>query len=216
MVANVAHELRDPLTNMRGYLEALINGVLPPSQETLELLHGETLRLAALTEDLLLLSKADAARASLHPQRIKLGDCITQAMDLYGTQFEAKEVVVETRFPDGGDEVSADPDKMGQVVRNLLQNALQYTPRGGRVMVSVEPQPGRVRATFANTGDGISADDLPFIFERFYRAEKSRSREYGGAGIGLAIVKELVEAHGGQAGAESSAAETRVWFELPR
>jgi len=216
MVANVAHELRDPLTNMRGYLEALINGVLPPSPETLELLHRETLRLAALTEDLLLLSKADSARTTLHPKRIKLRDCITQAMDLYGTKFEDKEITAETRFPDGGDEVVADSDKIGQVVRNLLQNALQYTPRGGTVLVSVEPRPGWVRATFANTGEGIAAEDLPFIFERFYRAEKSRSREYGGAGIGLAIVKELVEAHGGRAGAESSASETRVWFELPR
>jgi two-component system, OmpR family, sensor histidine kinase BaeS len=216
MVANVAHELRDPLTNMRGYLEALINGVLPPSQETFDLLHGETLRLAALTEDLLLLSKAEAARSSLRPKKFELRDCITQAMDIYGAQFDAKEITVETRFPDGGVEVMADPDKIGQVVRNLLQNALQYTPRGGRVLVSVERQPGWVRATFANTGDGIAAEDLPFIFERFYRAEKSRSREYGGAGIGLAIVKELVEAHGGQTGAESSAAETRVWFALPQ
>ena len=110
----------------------------------------------------------------------------------------------------------ADQDKLGQVLRNLLQNALQYTPRGGRVAVTIERPPGWVRTIFSNTGDGIANEDLPFIFERFYRAEKSRSREYGGAGIGLAIVKELVEAHGGQTGAESSAKETRVWFTLPR
>lgn len=120
------------------------------------------------------------------------------------------------QFADGVDEVPADPDKLQQVVHNLLQNIWQYTPRGGQVRVSVEPSPGWVRMTFANPGDGIAEEDLPFIFERLYRAEKSRSREYGGAGIGLAIVKELVEAHGEQVGAESSPDETRIWFTLPR
>jgi two-component system, OmpR family, sensor histidine kinase BaeS len=216
MVANVAHELRAPLTNMRGYLEALRNGVLPPSQETFELLHDETLRLVALTDDLLLLSKADTARSTLRLKKLDLQVCIGETLDLFRAQFAAKEIAVKTEFPDGADEVMADQDKLGQVVRNLLQNALQYTPHGGRVRVSIERTSGWVRATFANTGDGIAAEDLPLIFERFYRAEKSRSREYGGAGIGLAIVKELVEAHGGQTGAESSAQETRVWFALPR
>jgi signal transduction histidine kinase len=216
MVANVAHELRAPLTNMRGYLEALSNGVLPPSKKTLEMLHGETLRLTGLTDDLLMLSKADVAHSTLRPKKFDLQECITQAIDFFRAQFDAKEITVETEFPDGADEVMADHDKIGQVVRNLLQNTLQYTPRGGRARVLVVRRPGWVKAIFANTGEGISQKDLPYIFERFYRAEKSRSREYGGAGIGLAIVKELVEAHGGQTGAESSAKETRVWFELPR
>jgi two-component system, OmpR family, sensor histidine kinase BaeS len=215
MVANVAHELRDPLTNMRGYLEALSDGVLPPSQKTLEMLHEETLRLSALTEDLLLLSKADAARSTLHTKKFDLQECISQTLDLFRARFDEKEITVETQFPYGEDEVTADHDKIGQVVRNLLQNALQYTPQGGRVRVSVERRPGWIRTTFSNTGDGINEEDLPFIFERFYRAEKSRSREYGGAGIGLAIVKELIEAHGGKTGAEGSTEETRIWFELP-
>ncbi|HEY0378369.1 MAG TPA: ATP-binding protein [Pyrinomonadaceae bacterium] len=216
MVANVAHELRAPLTNMRGYLEALSNEVLPPSQKTFELLHEETLRLVTLTDELLLLSKADVARSTLNLKKTSLQECITQALDLFRAQFAAKEITVEIQFSEGTDEVTADPDKLGQVVRNLFQNALQYTPRGGRVRVAVEGSPGWIKTIFSNTGDGIAEEDLPFIFERFYRAEKSRSREYGGAGIGLAIVKELVEAHGGQTGAESSAKETRVWFTLPR
>jgi signal transduction histidine kinase len=215
MVANVAHELRAPLTNMRGYLEALSKGVLPPSQKTLEMLHEETLRLTGLTDDLLLLSKADMAHSTLRPKKFDLQECIAQAIDFFRAQFDGKEITVETEFPDGSDEVTADHDKIGQVVRNLLQNALQYTPRGGRLNVITARRPGWVRTTLANTGDGISQKDLPYIFERFYRAEKSRSREFGGAGIGLAIVKELVEAHGGRVGAESSASETRVWFELP-
>ncbi|MBA3240583.1 MAG: HAMP domain-containing protein [Acidobacteria bacterium] len=216
MVANVAHELRAPLTNMRGYLEALSDGVLPPSRKTFELLHEETLRLTALSNDLLTLSKADLAHSTLSPKKISLPECIPHALDLFRNQFDAKEITVETQFLDGADEVVADPDKLGQVLHNLFQNAWQYTPRGGQVRVSVGHSPGWVRVTFANTGGGITDEDLPFIFERFYRAEKSRSREYGGAGIGLAIVKELVEAHGGQTGAESSATETRVWFTLPR
>jgi two-component system, OmpR family, sensor histidine kinase BaeS len=215
MVANVAHELRAPLTNMRGYLEALSNGVLPPSQKTFVMLHEETLRLSALTEDLLLLSKADTARSTLNTKKFDLQECILQALDLFRAQFDAKEITIKTEFPDGADQVTADHDKIGQVVRNLLQNILQYTPQGGQVRIRLERRPGWVRSTFINTGDGISNEDLPFIFERFYRAEKSRSREYGGAGIGLAIVKELVEAHGGKTGAESSKIETRIWFEIP-
>lgn len=216
MVANVAHELRAPLTNMRGYLEALSDGILPPSRKTFELLHEETLRLTALSNDLLTLSNADAARSTLKPKQIDLREYIPRALDLFRIQFAAKEIAIETVFPDGAVEVLADPDKLGQVLHNLFQNVWQYTPRGGRVRVSVESSPGWVRATFANPGDGIAEEDLPLIFERFYRGEKSRSREYGGAGIGLAIVKELIEAHGGRIGAESSAAETRIWFELPR
>jgi len=216
MVANVAHELRAPLTNMRGYLEALSDGVLPPSRKTFELLHEETLRLATLSDDLLTLSSADAARSTLKPKKIDLREYLLHALDLFHIQFAAKEIAVETQFPDGAGEIMADPDKLGQVVHNLLHNVWQYTPRGGRVRILVEPSPGWARVTFANPGYGIAAEDLPFIFERFYRGEKSRSREYGGAGIGLAIVKELVEAHGGRVGAESSPAETRVWFTLPR
>lgn len=216
MVANVAHELRAPLTNMRGYLEALSDGVLPPSRKTFELLHEETLRLTALSNDLLTLSKADTARSTLSPKTISLRECIPHALDLFRNQFDAQAITVETEFLNDADEIVADPDKLGQVLHNLFQNAAQYTPRGGQVRVSVGHSPGWVRVTFANTGVGITEEDLPFIFERFYRAEKSRSREYGGAGIGLAIVKELVEAHGGQTGAESSPTETRVWFTLPR
>jgi two-component system, OmpR family, sensor histidine kinase BaeS len=216
MVGNIAHELRAPLTNMRGYLEALSEGVLPPSQKTLALLHEETLRLVNLTDELLLLSNADVARSTLKLKKTNLSECITQVLNLFEGQFTAKEIAVETDFSKPPIEVKADQNKLGQVLHNLFQNALQYTPKGGRVRITIEPSPGWVKTTFTNTGDGIAEKDLPFIFERFYRAEKSRSREYGGAGIGLAIVKELIAAHGGQIGAESSATETHVWFTLPR
>ena len=111
--------------------------------------------------------------------------------------------------------VMADANQLLQAVRNLLQNAWQYTPSGGSVRMSTTSVPGGIKVMVANTGEGILPADLPFIFERFYRGEKSRSREQGGAGIGLAIVKELIEAHGGRVGAASSPTETQVWFTLP-
>lgn len=215
MVIDVAHELRTPLTNMRAYLEALSDGVVTPSKETFESLHEETLRLANLAEDLLQLARADASASALRREEILLADVVRQTLDRFRPQFAAKGIVVETRFTARADRVLADPDKLAQVVRNLLQNAWQYTPRGGRLGIWTECLPGRIRLIFANTGEEIAPEDLPLIFERFYRAEKSRSRDHGGAGIGLAIVKELIEAHGGQVGAESSPVETRVWLALP-
>jgi two-component system, OmpR family, sensor histidine kinase BaeS len=215
MVANVAHELRAPLTNMRGYLEALSDGVLPPSPKTFELLHDETLRLVTLTDQLLLLSKADTAHENLDLKLTNLPENISQVLDLFKASFASREITVDVAFPEKPIQVNADQTKLGQVLRNLMQNALQYTRRGGRVAIKVEPSPGWVKVIFSNTGDGIGEKDLPYIFERFYRAEKSRSRDYGGAGIGLAIVKELIAAHGGECGAESSSKETHIWFTLP-
>jgi two-component system, OmpR family, sensor histidine kinase BaeS len=215
MVTDIAHELRSPLTNMRGYLEALSDGVLPPTAKTFDLLSEETLRLIRLSEDLLLLAKADDARASLNRQNVSLQELINRTVDLLHSQFLSKEIEVETRFSTGADRVFADEDKLAQVVRNLLQNAWQYTPRGGKVEVWTEREADRINVAFTNTSDGIAPEHLPFIFERFYRGELSRSREHGGAGIGLAIVKGLVEAHGGQVAAESSPGQTRIWFDLP-
>ncbi|MBA3562603.1 MAG: HAMP domain-containing protein [Gammaproteobacteria bacterium] len=215
MVLDLAHELRVPLTNMRGYLEALRDGVVPPSKQTFLSLHEETLRLTAFAEDLLQLSQADAAQLTLHPQKMDLQGLIIQTLDLFHNRFATKAISVETQFPGETEQVVADPDKLAQVLRNLLQNAWQYTPQGGSVHVSVERTPAWVKVIFGNTGNAIAKEELPFIFERFYRGEKSRSREYGGVGIGLAIVKELIKGHGGQVGAESSVAENCVWFSLP-
>jgi two-component system sensor histidine kinase BaeS len=215
LVMDVAHELRTPLTNLRGYLEALRDGVATPCRETFELLHEETLRLVTLVEDMLRLAKAEAARSTLRRQRVVLQDVIEHALDMLQPHFVAKEITVDTSGTSAVEVILADPDKLAQAVWNLLQNAWQYTPSGGTVRITTERAPAGLTLTVINTGEGIPQADLPFIFERFYRGEKSRSRERGGAGIGLAIVKELVEAHGGQVGASSSATETRVWFTLP-
>ena len=215
MVADVAHELRTPLTNVRGYLEALSDGVVPPSAETFAILQQEILRLVRLAEDLLQLAKADAAHALLQRRTISLPELVDEVLEPYRLRFRDKGITPEVRVAQGAEQVAADRDRLAQIVGNLAENAWQYTPPGGRVSIDLERTPEGVRLTVANSGNGIAEEDLPFIFERFYRADKSRSRELGGAGIGLAIVKELAEAHGGTVGASSSAGETRVWFTLP-
>lgn len=221
MMIDVAHELRTPLTNMRGYLEALSDKVIPPSQEMFELLQEETMRLVTLTEDLLQLARAEAARITLKRHQVNLHEQLGQSLDLFRSQFNAKDI--QLKIPEETQDtrvrsIMADPDKLTQILHNLLQNALQYTPQGGSVGVRIDAEsdePKLLKVSFHNTGEGIAEQDLPYIFERFYRAEKSRSREHGGEGIGLAIVKELVEAHGGQVGAESDPTETCVWFTIP-
>lgn len=215
MMVNVAHELRTPLTNIQGYLEALVDGVVVPSKDTFDLLHGETMRLVHLVEDILRLAKADAARTDLHKAEINLSELIVRLLESFRPRFENKEIRVETHFMAERNTLQADPEKLSQVVSNLLENAWQYTPSEGSVRISTEVLPAQIRAVFANTGGELVEEDLPIIFERFYRGEKSRSREHGGAGIGLAIVKELIEAHDGLVGAEISQNEIRIWFTLP-
>jgi two-component system, OmpR family, sensor histidine kinase BaeS len=215
MMVNIAHELRTPLTNMQGYLEALIDGVVAPSKKTFDLLLEETMRLVRLVEDILRLAKADAARVALHKSEIEIGALITQAVDAFRPRFVSKNITVESRFPAGDNLVHADAEKLSHVVNNLLENAWQYTPMGGSLGIHAESHRGVLKVVFSNTGGELNAKDLPFIFERFYRGEKSRSREHGGAGIGLAIVKELIEAHNGHVGAELSHDQIRIWFTLP-
>jgi len=215
MMIDVAHELRTPLNNMQGYLEALIDGLVPKSTETFELLHEETLRLTHLVEDILHLARADAAKGNLDPMDIRIADVIERVLDGFRTEFETKDIRVDTKGIDPVARVYADPDKLTQVVRNLIQNAFQYTTFGGRLNIFTQPATGEIQVVFANTGVDVAEKDLTFIFERFYRGEQSRSREHGGAGIGLAIVKELIEAHNGKVGATIHNDETHVWFSLP-
>jgi len=215
MLMDVAHELRTPLTNIQGYLEALIDEVATPSRINFELLLEETMRLVHLVEGVLRLAEADAARTDLHITKIRISDVIARVMDQFKPQIAAKSLKMETNYGEDKSRLHADLDKISQVVSNLLQNALQYTPTGGTVRIFIESLTGERKVVFANTGGELAEEDLPFIFERFYRAEKSRSRDHGGAGIGLAIVKELIEAHKGRIGAEVYDNEIRVWFTLP-
>lgn len=215
MVADVAHDLRTPLTNLRGYLEALNDGVLPPSRETYQVLLGEIMHLVRLVENLQQLAKADVAKAYLNKQRFELTGAIQQMLELYRLNFQAKDISINATFAAGTERVVADRDRILQVLRNLIENGLKFTDKGGTVTVQTELLPDAIKVLVANTGTPIPPDDLPYIFERFYKADPSRSIERGGAGIGLSIVKELVEAHGGQVGAESAGGKTSIWFTLP-
>lgn len=161
MVINVAHELRTPLTNMRGYLEGLSDGVVPPTKHTFDLLHQETLRLVKLVEDHLQLVKADEARATLRLERVNLEELALQALALFRPKFTDKAITVDADLSNAPAKILADPEKLAQVFRNLLQNAWQYTPRGGWVRISAEHLPGAIKLIFCNSGDGIAEADLP-------------------------------------------------------
>ena len=214
LVANVAHELRTPLTNLRGYLEAVRDGLTPASAETIGMLHDEVMRLVRLVDALHDLSRLDAVLPQLHAAPLDLGALTERLVALRRSEFAAREVTVRVVAP--AVQVTADADLVSQALGNLLDNALKYTPRAGDVAVEVAPDDGMVRVAVSNSGEDISAADLPFIFERFYRGEKSRSRESGGAGIGLAIVQEVARAHGGRTGASTGGGRTTVWIALPR
>ncbi len=214
LMIDVAHELRTPLTNMRGYLEALVDGVVEPSRDTFEMLQEETLRLVALTEDILQLAKADAAHKYLAPVEISLNGLIASELNAIRKRFEDGHIKIIEHLSENKVLIWADPHLLGQVVRNLLQNACRYTPREGTLQIVLESTPESVKTIFTNSAGELDEEDIPFLFERFFRGEKSRSRAHGGAGIGLAIVKEIIEAHGGQVSANLSDGLISIAFTL--
>jgi signal transduction histidine kinase len=213
-IANAAHELRTPLTNLQGYLEALRDGVIVADRATYESLHEEADRLVRLSRSLDALAEGDAASSPPELQTIDLGAAVCAAVDLAQPGLDRAGLRVTVDVPPTVP-ARANPDHLAQVLANLLSNAIRYTPRGGMVSVKVERHPDDLLVSIANTGEPIPAEDLDHVFERFYRVEKSRDRARGGAGIGLAIVKQLVEAGGGTVGAESADGRTRFWFSLP-
>jgi signal transduction histidine kinase len=204
MVADVAHELRTPLTNLRGYLEALRDGIAEPRTETIDSLYEEALLLSHLVDDLQDLTLSDAGRLSLRPEPFEAAALLTASVQALHPQAREQgvELVVDPlpRLP----LVYADPQRIGQVVRNLLTNAMTYTPPGGTVRLRAESCGSMIRVDVQDTGCGIAPEHVPNVFERFYRADPSRARATGGAGIGLALVKQFVDAHGGTVGVVSS------------
>jgi signal transduction histidine kinase len=216
LVADVAHELRTPLTNMRGYLEALRDGVLPATPQQIASLHEEVLRLVRLVEALHQLAVADAGTQRLQVESVSVGAITSQALEPFRHRFVQKNIKLSTPSQDDGRVVRVDHDQFVCVLNNLFENALHYTPPNGEVTVSVRHEGSAAVLEVSNTGDGIPPHDLPLIFERFYRGEKSRSREHGGAGIGLSLVKQIVEAHGGTVSAESRFGLTMFRVTLPR
>ena len=213
-IANAAHELRTPLTNLQGYLEALRDGVITADRATYESLHEEADRLVRLSRSLDALAEGDAGTNLPEPIDLDLSSAIRSAIDLAAPAIERAGLRLELDVPSRLT-ARADPDRLAQVLANLLSNAVRYTPAGGSITVRAERHPADVLVSILNTGEGIPAEDIDRVFERFYRVEKSRDRARGGAGIGLAIVKQLVEASGGRVGAESIGGVTRFWFSLP-
>lgn len=206
LVADVAHELRTPLTGLSGSLEGLLDGVLEPTPELLARMRREVRRLERLVEDLQELSRVEAGQLSLRRRPVSVGESLEPVLARLGPQFREKGVQLVVEVPRSLPRVLADPDRIGQVLTNLLGNALQYTPAGGRVVVRAWATEGEVAVSVADTGIGIPSEHLPFVFDRFYRVDRSRSRAGGGAGIGLTIAKGLVELHGGRIWAESPGA----------
>lgn len=213
-IANAAHELRTPLTNLQGYLEALRDGVITADRATYESLWDEAERLVRLSRSLDALAEDDAAAAPPPLEDLDLSAAIRAALDLAQPVLERANLHLVVDLPDQLP-ARANPDAFAQVLGNLISNAARYTPAGGTVTVRAERHASDILVSIANTGDGIPPEDLDRVFERFYRVEKSRDRARGGAGIGLAIVKQLVEAGGGRVGAESREGQTRFWFSLP-
>ncbi len=212
-IANAAHELRTPLTNLQGYLEALRDGVIEPERATFESLLDEADRLVRLSRSLDTLSAGDAGVPTVVVD-LDLAAAIRAAVDLVRPAARSAGLELDVDLP-ASLPARGDMDQLAQVVGNLLQNAVRYTPSGGRIAIRAERRPADVLVSVANSGDGIPATDLPHVFERFYRVDKSRDRARGGAGIGLAIVRQIVEAAGGAVGAESRDGMTRFWFSLP-
>jgi two-component system sensor histidine kinase BaeS len=212
LIGDVAHELRTPLTTIKGTAEGLIDGVLPADPETFHRIYKEADRLQRLVVDLQELSRVEAGAYQLALKPAQPGDLVAAVAERLGGQFDDKEVALVTDIPAGLPPVLADEDRIGQVLLNLVGNALQYTPSGGKVTIHAQRERDRVIFSVADTGIGIPAEHLPHLFTRFYRVDKSRSRAGGGSGIGLTISRYLVEAHGGTISAESGGPGTGSTF----
>lgn len=216
MVSDIAHELRTPLTNIRGYLEAIQDGLVQPDQETIEMIYEEAMLLSHLTQDLQELALAEARKLRIDPNSMSMSDVIRQIVTIHKPQADQKQIELTADYPDDLPDVFADRKRVEQIVRNLVDNAIYYTPNGGTVHIQAKASALEVSVIVRDTGEGIDDEHLPYIFERFYRADPSRSRKTGGAGIGLAIVKELVQAQGGTIQVESKKGKGSTFtFTLP-
>jgi len=217
LIGNVTHELRTPLTSIKGYMEGLLDGVLPPTPDTFQQVYHEADRLQRLVNDLQELSRVEAGAFTLHRQFVAIGTVIQRIADRLHPQFDAKDVTLTLHVPENLPSVWADEDRLSQILVNLMGNALQYTPSGGKVTVSANRQGDELHITITDTGVGIPPEHLQHLFTRFYRVDKSRSRAGGGSGIGLTIARHLVEAHGGKIWVHSDGAGkgSTFGFSLP-
>lgn len=216
MVADVAHELRTPISNIRGYLEAVQDGVVQMDADTIRTIAEEANLLSRLVDDLQELSLAEAGEIKLNRQEIDLKELINQTTAAIQAQAKEKNILLTTALQANLAPVDVDSQRIKQVLSNLLENAIVYTPHSGSVTVEAAQQEGWIEISVLDNGEGIPADELPLIFERFYRVDKSRSRRTGGHGLGLTIARRLVEAHGGKIEAQSEPGKgSRFSFTVP-
>jgi signal transduction histidine kinase len=216
LVADVAHELRTPLSNVQGYLEAVKDGVLPPDEQTVDTIYQQVRHVVQLVNDLRLLALADAGVLRLDRQPAAIEDLLGRTAEAFGPAAEAKGISLKIQAPGNLPPVFADRTRVSQVLSNLLDNAIFHSPAGGVVTISAQEIEDAVRVSVADAGPGISPDDQELLFDRFYRTDPSRARSTGGTGLGLTIAKQLVEAHRGTIGVESKLGQgSRFFFELP-
>ncbi|MEP6681432.1 MAG: ATP-binding protein [Chloroflexota bacterium] len=215
LVEDVAHELRTPLTSLRGYTEALADGVVEPTPQMLRTVHEEIERLTRLVEELDQLARGEPGEQSVVRAEVDLAAIVRQRLELVSPELAHRRIDVRVEDAEALPALRADADAIGQVVTNLVQNAERYTEDGGTITVRLGAHGKRLRCAIENSGSEIPLDQLPLIWERLHRVDRSRTRASGGAGIGLAIVRQIVEAHGGSVGASSRDGRTEVWFSLP-
>jgi signal transduction histidine kinase len=216
MVADVAHELRTPLSNIQGYLEAIRDGMVEPDVAAIRSLNEETSLLSRLVNELQELSLAEAGELKLVYQAEDITNLVRQAVTPWQPQLTAREISLSVELPDDLPPVNIDWQRVNEVLHNILENAVVHTRKGGTIKVGASSKGRWVEVSVSDTGEGIPAEDLPHVFERFYRVDKSRARATGGSGLGLTIAKRLIEAHGGTISVQSKLGEgSRFSFTLP-
>lgn len=197
LLANIAHELKTPLAVLQGHLESMLDGVEEPAPDKLFSMQEEVMRLTRLVGDLRDLSLAQVHRLELHLQPVDLDEKVERAADMLEPLLEEKKLRFVKELAPGLPARQLDPDRLNQILYNLITNAIRYTHPGTPILLKTEPAGDRVRLTIADEGPGIAPEDLPHVFEQFYRGDKSRNRASGGSGIGLSLAKSFVEAQGG-------------------
>lgn len=202
LTSDISHELRTPLTILQGYIEALSDGIWEPTEEKLNICKNEVTRLIKLVNQLKHLTDIEKHQLNLDIQQYSLSEVLNEIIESYKPQFIEKRVRLDGNIKEGI-QIWGDQDKIKQAIVNLISNALKFTNTGGSVGINILEYKNDVEIKIKDTGIGIDKEDLPYIFERFYRSDVSRNRKTGGSGIGLTITKNLIEAHGGSITVES-------------
>ncbi len=217
LIADVAHELRTPLTILKSNFEGIKDGVVESTPQTMDMLGSEVERLSKVVSDLHVLALSDSGKLELYKESVDVAQVLAHTLDAFNVMAQARDIRLALDVRHHNLRVYADPSRLGQVLHNLVDNAIRHTAAGGSIMLTAEPAGhANVRICITDTGEGIRQEDLPYIFDRFYRGDKSRSRKTGGSGLGLSIAASIVRAHGGEIRAFSEVGKgTEFVIDLP-